>query len=87
MMPMTCHSFEFGRTRLDLVARVCSSDASFDRFSTNYHAKGFSNTFNGGYRPRKLFCGPHEIPWRRVFSEKTRKNLLNGAFFHELSMN
>ncbi|KAL7218529.1 hypothetical protein ACSBR2_011734 [Camellia fascicularis] len=78
MMSMTCHSLEFSRTGLDLVACGCSSNASVDRFSVrNYAKKGVCRRFNRGFGARKLVCRQHEIARCGVFSTETPGTLLN----------
>ncbi|CAL5393751.1 unnamed protein product [Camellia sinensis] len=75
---MTCHSLEFSRTGLDLVACGCSSNASVDRFSVrNYAKKGVCRRSNRGFGARKLVCRRHEIARCGVFSTKTPETLLN----------
>ncbi|THG05172.1 probable solanesyl-diphosphate synthase 3, chloroplastic [Camellia sinensis] len=78
MMSMTCHSLEFSRTGLDLVACGCSSNASVDRFSVrNYAKKGVCRRSNRGFGARKLVCRRHEIARCGVFSTETSETLLN----------
>ncbi|KAI8010029.1 hypothetical protein LOK49_LG06G00988 [Camellia lanceoleosa] len=78
MMSMTCHSLEFSRTGLDLVACGCSSNALVDRFSVrNYAKKGVCRRFNRGFGARKLVCRRHEIARCGVFSTETPETLLN----------
>ncbi|CAL5336166.1 unnamed protein product [Camellia sinensis] len=75
---MTCHSLEFSRTGLDLVACGCSSNASVDRFSVrNYAKKGVCRRSNRGFGARKLVCRRHEIARCGVFSTETSETLLN----------
>ncbi|KAI3466006.1 hypothetical protein Pfo_022669 [Paulownia fortunei] len=78
-MSVTCHNLEFGRTRLDVVACGCSSNASFNRLSVRNCAKGVLRNVNKGCKARKLLCYRRDIGRCRVFSTKTPEAFLNGV--------
>ncbi|KAG8364817.1 hypothetical protein BUALT_Bualt18G0038100 [Buddleja alternifolia] len=73
MMSVTCHNLEFGRTRFDLMACGCSSNASFYGSSNN---KGVVRNVDRG---RKLLSCRRQVGRCGVFSTKSPEAFLNGV--------
>ncbi|KAL6543357.1 putative protein serine/threonine kinase [Orobanche hederae] len=79
MMSVTCHNFEFVKTRLDFVSCGCTFNASFDRPSARNCAKGAIRNVIRACRARRLLCYQHDIGRCRVFSTMTPETFLNGV--------